>query len=187
MEPKLRRTAALALAALLGGCVTVRPVVLDRKTELENQILGTFGRLERELILASSVRGSAAAAQLSPLQREALEAMLNREFNRDDVDALKAKQVLGEGNDGLLKVLVAGGEPAEAQRVQRLVEQENKDRMVIMRRVIQVDRALGDKDLPLVRRIFARLMAQVAEPGQRVQQEGGAWDTVRKAPAQGGR
>lgn len=185
---ELRPTAALALAALLGGCVTVRPVVLDRKTELENQILGTFRRLDRELILASSVRGAAVAARLSPLQREALEAMLNREFNRDDIDALKDKQVVGEGSDGLLKVLVAGGEAAEAQRVLRLVEQENKDRMVIMRRVIQVDPTLRDKDLPLVRRIFARLMAQVATPGQRVQQEGGAWDTVRKAPgAQGER
>lgn len=186
IEP--RRAAGVALAVMLGGCVTVRPVVLDRKTELENQILGTFQRLERELILASSVRGAAPAPKLSPLQREALEAMLNREFNRDDVDQLKAKQVVGEGNDGLLRVLVAGGEPAEAKRVQQLVEQENQDRMVIMRRVIQLDRALTDKDLPLVRRIFSRLMAQVAEPGNRVQQESGAWGTVREKPSkEGGR
>ncbi len=38
------------------GCPVVKPVVLDRKTQLENQMLGTFQRLEENLILASSVR-----------------------------------------------------------------------------------------------------------------------------------
>ena len=49
------RVAALALLCTLGaGCVSLKPVVLDRKTQLENQILGAFQRLEDDLILASS-------------------------------------------------------------------------------------------------------------------------------------
>jgi len=66
--------AALVLLASAPGCVKLKPVVLNRKTQLENQILGAFQRLEQDLVLASSVRGAAASARLSPMQREALEA-----------------------------------------------------------------------------------------------------------------
>ncbi len=173
------------LVLLASGCI--RPVMVDQKTALERQILGNFQRLEEELILASSVRGSAAhqAAdqRLSPLQREALQATLSREFNRDDIEAFKDRQMLGEGKDGLLKVLPAA---AAAPQAQRLVEQENRDRMVIIRRVIQRDPKLTDKDLALVRRIFARLMAQTARRGQRVQLPDGRWHTVQSAGSKGG-
>lgn len=176
---KLFLTLTASIVITASGCPTVRPVILDRKTALENQILGTFQRLDSELILASSVRGDQATAKLSPLQREALQAMLNREFNRDDIDALKAKQIVGEANDGTLKLLTSATDAATEQ-ARALVEAENRDRMIIMRRVIQIERRLGDKDLTLVRRVFAGLMLRTAQPGHRVQLRSGAWDTVTK-------
>ena len=47
------------------------------------------------------------------------------------------------------------------QRVAALVQQENRDRMVIIRRVIQLDRQLSERDLPAVKRVFYRLTGGV--------------------------
>lgn len=166
------------LCALDAGCVSVKPVVLDHKTQLENQILGAFQRLEDDLILASSVRGERAEPKLTPLQREALEAMMLREFIRDDIEDLKTKQLVGEAQSGQLQVLAPPGEAEEAKRVKELVEQENSCRKIIVQRVVSSSRELSDRDLPLVRQLFYRLNLQTARPGDRVQQENGAWTTV---------
>jgi len=177
---------AAALAAAAAGCVSLKPVTLERKTLLENQVLGTFERLEQEMILASSVRGERPAPALSPLEREAVEAMMSRAFNADDVDALKAEQVVGEANTGMLMILTPPKEPEPAQRAAALVQQENRDRMVIIRRVIQLDRQLSDKNLPEVQRIFYRLNLQTARAGEKVQREAGDWEVVRTGAGGGG-
>lgn len=178
----LRPLLAVALVAAAGfGCVSLKPVVLDRKTQLENQILGSFQRLEKDLILTSSVRGEQPAPKLSPLQREAVEAMMSRAFYEDDIDELKQQQIVGEGKDGLLKILQAPDKPELAKRVKQLVEEENRNRTVIFRRVIQINRDLSDRDLPLVRRVFYRLSRQTAKPGEKVQREAGDWEEIRRA------
>jgi hypothetical protein len=164
--------------------VTVKPVVVDRKTQLENQILGTFQRLEDDLILASSVRGERREPRFGSLEREAVDAMMTREFQRDDVDALKAKQVLGEALTGLLVLLAPPAEAAEAKRAKELVAEENRCRQVLLRRVIALGPNLSDKDLPELQRILYRINAQTARPGDRLQGEDGAWRTVT---AQAGR
>jgi uncharacterized protein YdbL (DUF1318 family) len=177
LQPRAVLAGLLAMSAL-GACVTVKPVILDRKTQLENQILGTFQRLEDELILASSVRGERAVPALSPLQREALEAMLLREFIRDDIEELKSKQIVGEATTGMLVVLTLPSDAEQAKRAQDLLAQENGARQIILQRVISSSRELGDKDRPLVQRLFYRLNVQTARNGDRVQQENGAWMTV---------
>ena len=170
----------LALVVVV-GCVSVKPVVLDRKTQLENQILGTFKRLEGELILASSVRGAGQTAKkLSPLEREALEAMMTREFNRDDIEELKTRSVVGEGRDGLLATRDMPAEAMEAARVKKLVQEENNARLVLMRRVIQQSPDLSAKDLPELRRIFHRLNVQTARKGDWIQRSDGAWEQAAK-------
>jgi hypothetical protein len=173
--------AAFLLAAAGAGCVSLKPVVLARKTQLENQVLGSFQRLERDMILASSVRGERPAPKLTPLQREAVEAMMSRAFNKDDIDALKQEQVVGEAKTGKLQILAPPKEPALAKRVTRLVEQENRDREVIIRRVVQTNAKLSDRDLPAVWRIFYRLNLQTAQPGDKVQREAGNWEVRRRA------
>ena len=173
----------LAIAPLLlGACVTVKPVMLDRKTQLENQVLGAFQRLEQDLVLASSVRGTAGqgAAALSPLQREAAEAMMVREYHRDDLEELKATQAVGEGNDGTLVLLSPPEDEGEASKARRLMKQENGAREVIISRVIQLNADLTDRDRPLVNRIFQRLNREAARPGELVQRDDGKWTEVKK-------
>ncbi len=181
--PWARIAWAASLSLLITGCISAKIVKLDRKTQLENQILGTFQRLEEDLILASSVRGDRAETKLSPLQQEAVAAMMSREFFRDDIEDLKGKQVLGEGNSGRLQILITAGEPEELKRVERLVTEENKSREIILSRVIQLNRELSDKDLPRLWSIFHRLNAGTAQSGHKVQLENGNWQVVRKSQA----
>jgi hypothetical protein len=130
------------------------------------------------MILASSVRGERPEPKLTPLQREAVEAMMSRAFNKDDIDTLKQEQVVGEAKTGKLELLAPPEKPALAKRVTRLAEQENRDREVIIRRVVQQSPGLSDKDLPAVWRVFYRLNLQTAQPGDKVQREAGNWEVV---------
>jgi hypothetical protein len=179
----------VAVALSLGGasCLTVKPVVPDVKTQLENQILGTFQRLDDDLLLSSSVRGAGTPKTLTPHEREVVEALMARAFNKDDLDELKQRQVVGEARTGLLELLAPPEAEAEASRAKRLVEEENRSRTVIMSRVVQLGQGLGDKDLPLVRRIFYRLNVGTALPGDKIQLEDGRWQVVTTVAAPGGR
>ncbi len=103
--------------------------------------------------------------------------MMSREFNRDDVDELKRQQVAGEGTTDYSWCSRRRPTCSTGPR-EELVERENADRTLIMRRAIQLDRELTDRDLPLLRRIFHRLNVQAAPPGARVQRDDGRWHTV---------
>ena len=156
---------------------------MDRKTQLENQILGSFPRLEPELLLASSVRGGLRGGQAA--EREALvQALMDREFNRDDIDELKREQVLGEGRDGLLVELKAPADPERARLARDLLREENRDRMLVMRHVIASNPRLGERDLAVVQRAFHRLNAGAARPGDLVQEADGRWRVTPARQAQ---
>ena len=172
------RTSLLFLLLVPFSCVTVKPVVVDRKTQLENQIIGHFERLEEEMVLVSSVRGRVQTSKLPPLQREALDAMLNREFNRDDIEQAKDDLLLGEGNDGRLKLRKAPEDPARARMLERLLAEENRDRATIVRRVLQVEGGLSSRDRPRVWRALAQLQLRAAAPGHWVQREDGSWAQI---------
>jgi hypothetical protein len=163
----------------LAACISLRPVVLDQKTQLENQILGTFQRLEDDLILASSVRGDEPQNTLSPLQREAVEAMMTREFIRDEIEEWKEKQAIGEANTGYLEALSLPAEEEQAKRLKTLVDEENRNRKIILERVIDLNKDLSRQDLPMVQRLFYRLNVQTARSGDKVQLESGNWSVFQ--------
>ena len=43
------RVALMSFVLPLAGCITVRPVMVDRKTSLENDILGGFERIQARI------------------------------------------------------------------------------------------------------------------------------------------
>ncbi|MBK8480926.1 MAG: hypothetical protein IPL40_07090 [Proteobacteria bacterium] len=163
--------------------------MLDRHTQLENQLIGQLWPLEERLILASSVRSAqatgqdAGAATLAPDERQARAAALRRAFNADDLELLKQQQVIGEGRDAELKLLLPPRGAAEAQRVGALIAEENADRLVLLRRAVQLSPELGLAGLAVAREIFHRLVLQVARPGERVEGVGRGWATVPAQPA----
>ncbi|MCK5796733.1 MAG: DUF1318 domain-containing protein [Deltaproteobacteria bacterium] len=178
----------LAVAVGMAGCLSVKPLVLDRQMEIEKQLLGRLSRLEAEVILASSVRGApkerkgegkvSAMPTVSPLRRELLRVQRDRAFRADDIDDIEDRGVAGEAKTGLLEIVAPPTEARARQRVEALVRVENADRERLFRAVIAIDVTLSSRDLPLLRRIFAKLRRSTARPGQKVQGDDGRWITV---------
>lgn len=147
-----------ALALQTSACINIRPVVVSPKTQLENDIIGTFERLRSELTLASTA-SQPATRKLSPAEQRVLQALLDRQYNAAEVDALKDKKVLVEQRTGLLQL---DAQAAQQQGVttsdaQRLLTRENAARQVIMNGLIELSPTLGKKDLPQVQAFFYRL------------------------------
>ncbi|RJO67670.1 MAG: DUF1318 domain-containing protein [Myxococcales bacterium] len=188
-HPTAPRLVRLALLLMLFGfaaaCVSVKVMSVDEKTQLENQVLGSIGELQRDLVMAGSVRGEGLQDKtIPPAQREALMAMMNRQFNADDVEEMKARGAAGEGKNGLLKFFETDRtrtDPAYRDFAQKLVEQENRDRDIIMKRVIATNPKLTMKDYPQVQSIMHKLNVQTSAPGTKIEDEGGAWTTKSEA------
>ena len=101
------------LALFLEGCggklVDVNVTIVDQKTALENQILGSYEELGNDVLLLASLRSVDEEGKLKPATEipkgklRALRAMQRQEFNRDDIQGFKQTLCAGEGNDGYLK------------------------------------------------------------------------------------
>lgn len=157
--------------------------VNSQRTSLENQVLGSYKEIEDDLVLVSSVRagGAKATAQLSPDKKRAVDARMNQDFNRDDIDELKDKGVLGEANDGRVAFLPSGLQSGKAtgkdlSLARQLLDEENRDRAEIWKRIIAANENLSEKDLPEVRKTYAKLQQDSAAPGHYVQTPSGSWE-----------
>lgn len=157
-----------AVVAATTGCITVRPVMVDRKTTLENDILGGFERLNRDLPL---LEAPDPPQQPGPARRRVLQALLDQQLAAPDVAHLKEQQVVGEGRDGLLALRTQPAEPT----VQATVERENRRRTAIYRGLTTVTAELKDSDLPAVRRFFRRKYVDECAPGDPIQDDSGKW------------
>lgn len=176
----IRRIACfVAVAALVASCVSIRPRVVSRKTEVEEQIVGGFEKLQRDLVLASSVRGAAAkGGELSPAHREALMAVMNRQFRRDDIEELKQRRIAGEALAGTLEFFATPdtkSDQALNKRARQLVTAENADREIIMQRVIDLHASLDESDLPAVRKMMAEINQAESRPGTLIQDPELGW------------
>ncbi|MBF0620490.1 MAG: DUF1318 domain-containing protein [Magnetococcales bacterium] len=179
-----RGCVVLAGVILLAGCggPLVEVSVVDERTAIENQILGTYAELNQEMLLVASVRSIDSSGKLVEGQAlpdgklKVVRALQRSSFNRDDIVGFKKQAILGENNQGGLSIL----KPEALEDDQRpfltaLIEQENADRLVLMHRVIATDEKLTEADLDKVQKIFAAMNRDKALPGQMVQDENGRW------------
>lgn len=166
------------------GLVDVNVQVVDEKTLLERQILGQYQGLEKDLVLAASVRSVDTEGRLKPLpdyppgQRKALEALRVREFYRDDVDALKKDGVVGEGKDGLLVVRDAEAaklDPKKKELLETVLKAENGARRALVDRILETNETLTSNDRGKVEKVFAQMNRDGAKDGEWVQADDGSW------------
>ena len=173
-------------ALILSACVSAKINVVDERTALENQILGSYEDLDRDLQMVASVRAVDTEGQSKPVpnfhqvRQQAIEARQTQQFNRDDVDELKGAGCLGEGADGLLKARDCpdGAKPDVAQRVERMLKSENACRQVLLDFVVTTSPDLTRTDQPQVQKAYARMNREAAAPGHWIQQDDGKW--IRK-------
>ncbi len=182
------------LLILASGCTLaqVDVEVVSERTALENQVLGTYHSLDNEMLLAASVRGVDPEGNIrtppprSPEAQDAVTALQVQSFHRDDLAAFKRLGWIGEGRDGLLASFAMDREnPPEdlkefagrytEDEFKSVISQVNAAREVIMRRVVELNENLSEKDLPEIRRIFGKLNIDNALPGEKIQLEDGSW------------
>lgn len=192
-ETFMRTWIALMLTALCGCTLAdVKVDVVSERTTLENQVLGTYNALDREMLLVASVRGVDARGEIreaprhSQEHRDAVAAMQVLAFHADDLQAFKRLGWVGENNEGLLTPfgmetkmpppdLAEFAQRYTGEEFEAVVAQSNEAREVVMRRVIETNENLTQDQLPDVRRIFGRLNAENALPGEKIQGPGGEW------------
>jgi hypothetical protein len=172
------------------GCaeklVDVNVTIVDQKTALENQILGSYEELGNEVLLLASVRSVDEEGKLKPVievpkgKRKALRAMQRQEFNRDDIQGFKNISCAGEGNDGLLKYFENERTLKDSDYkkfVVAILQEENDDRMTILQRIVATNENFLEKDLPKVQKISASLNRDNAQAGEKIQSDDGVWST----------
>lgn len=182
------------MLGILAGCTLAKVdvEVLSERTALENQILGTYNSLDREMLMVASVRGVDTQGKIkkppvrSREKQDAIAAIQLLDFHSDDIANFKKLGWVGENNRGLLELFDMDQKQVPAalqefadnfspEELESIVRQVNQARQVIMQRVIDMNENLREDDLPKVERIFAGLNAEKADSGDRIQDEQGAW------------
>lgn len=191
-----KRQGVVMLALLaLNGCTLAKVDVnvVSERTSLENQVLGTYNSLSEDLLLVASVRGVSPTGKIeapprhTPEQQDATRALETISFHADDVESFKRLGWVGENRDGLLtpfsrevpkqlspelKSFATLYSEAEFRQV---IDEVNQSREVLMQRVVQTNENFTAKDLPAIRKVFARLNRQNSAPGTKVQADDGTW------------
>lgn len=185
----------LAGLLLLGGCTLAKVDVnvVSERTSLENQVLGTYNSLSEELLLVASVRGVSptgkieAKPQRSPEQQDATRALETISFHADDLESFKRLGWAGENREGLITPfpreipkllppdLKAFATLYNEGEFRQVIDEVNQSREVLMLRVVQTNENFTAKDLPAIRRVFAKINRQKSAPGTRVQADDGTW------------
>lgn len=174
----------MLLITACGELPQINVKIIDQKTALENQVLGSFEELGQDLTLVESVRSIDEEGkvheqpEMSDRKKQALLAMQNRAYNQDDIDRFKSLGCVGERNDGFLEILDckdAKEDPSLLSLIQEIVQEEKQDREVIIHRIIEMNENLTEKDLSKVQQIFALQQIEKAKPGEFIQSENGTW------------
>lgn len=184
----LSRTGLILLLFLSQGCfeklVGVNIKVVDQKTALENQVLGSFQEIDNDTLLLASVRsvdeeGKLKAVDAVPKsKRKSILARQRMDFNKDDVESFKVEGCAGENNQGFLDFFETEKtqkDPSYKKFVQAIIQEENDDRRAILERVLSTNEAFQEGDLGKVQTIYAGLNRDNAKKGERIQLPDGKW------------
>jgi hypothetical protein len=178
----------ILLFSACGKFVDVNVTVIDQKTALENQILGSYEELGNEMVLLASVRSVDENGKLKqviktpPAKLKAIRAMQRMEFNRDDIQKFKEMGIAGEKNDGFLRFFETEKTQKDIQLKafsQTIINEENEDRETVLNRVIATNIRFSPKDLPKVKKVYANLNRDNAITGEKIQLEDGTWTIKR--------
>lgn len=178
----------LLVVCCLSGCQALAKVdinIVGTRSALENQVLGTYQELNEDVMLLASVRAidpSGKLVEQPPLsdnKRTALAALQSRAFNKDDIEQFKQAGWAGENREGLLTYFpdqTLQSDTRQAEFVQEVIEEENRDRLTLMHRIIATSEQFTERDLPQVQKIFAALNRDNAKAGERMQLDDGLWE-----------
>ena len=197
----MKHTLIFLLLTTLAGCTLadVNVEMLSERTALENQVLGSYNSLDSQMLLAASVRGVDTSGNITRPPRHSREykdtisTMQVLDFHADDLDMFKRLGWVGENNQGLVEPFTMDDSnipenlKESAARYSKgefdfVISTINESREQIMRRVIYMNENLTESDLFEIRHIFAKINAENAAPGDKIQSLDGNWQIKRKTP-----
>jgi uncharacterized protein YdbL (DUF1318 family) len=166
---------------LIGKCSVQAPEVrvTGGKTALEREVVGTYHRLEEDTWMIASTRFKRDdEVKISPEKRRVLDALQQQKFNKDDIDEFKIKEFVGESNEGFL--VIRDSEQLKndlevMKLVKEIVEEENRDRNIIIARVIELNDTLKKAEKKEVYAIFARMHQENSPESTWIQESDGTW------------
>jgi hypothetical protein len=183
----MKKLVYFVMIGLLVGCspkVGVKVTVVDTKTQLENQITGTYSALEEQAWMVASVRGEEGNKELmkySVSERQVFQAMNSRKYYADDIADFMAAGCLGEGNEGMVVGRSEGctrDSKADTKLISELKDKENEARRTIMGGIVSKNLNLDGDDMPSVREAFAKKRREEAKAGWWVESAEGNWSKL---------
>jgi len=154
--------------------------VTGEKTSLEKEVVGTYQEMEEDTWMIASTRAVSGEGELkiSPEKRKVLEALQEQKFNKDDIDEFKRSGMVGENREGFLEIRTSKEleeDPEKIKLIQEIVQEENKNREVIMERVIELNSSLKNANREEIYSIFAKVNQDNSPSGSWIQQADGSW------------
>lgn len=179
------RAGSFVVACCLCACsISIKGIeVPTAKTDLEKQVLGEYRSVDNELILMSTVRDRKsqffANVDLTELAKQ------NQKFNQDDLEELKNLQILGEGNDGKIKLV-----PTEVSKIAKpkakiirlariILDEENADRMLLWQHTLTKSEA--SLTLLQVQKTYRDVKRKQSTVGQWYQDDNGNWNRKKSS------
>lgn len=170
----------------LQGCgplLNLNIKVIGEQTSLENQVLGNYAELGNELQSYGSVRGVDPSGALAPpketttSQQQVFAALQNRRYNNDDLMLLLRTGVVGEAATGFLDQRKTNleGLPFGQEQVTQLIEEENRDRTVLLERLQTTVFTEAENQQQEIIWVFATINQNAAPTGSAIQARTGEW------------
>jgi len=150
------------------------------RTALENQIIGSYKSIEDDVWMVASVRTETPpdTINLTEQKRKILEAFQRQRFNADDISDFKRDGIVGENNAGLLEIRSNQKYETDSDYrnlVDKIMNEENEDRLLIMQRIIELHPEIDPNDRPKVGQVYARLKQEASPDGTWIQNSDGEW------------
>ena len=103
------------------------------------------------------------------------EAQARRRKRISDIQGYKDKKILGESKEGLLGIRSTEGlDGKQASLLQKMVKEENSDRMIIYREIVQIN-SMPLAEIKKVQAGAAKANRKLAKDGEWIQNDDGTW------------
>jgi len=172
---------SLILTLTISSCTVNIPdiKITGEKTALENQILGEYNKVKEDAWMTASERGIG-RVEIPKDKKEIIEAVRNREFNKDDVDEFKIDGLFGEKPDGLIGLVdnseVLKMKDSDKRLLDKVLSEENRDRQIIIRRITEINTDFQAAGQGEVEKAFFEMNLEESPQGTHYLNPKGKWE-----------
>ncbi|HOK40642.1 MAG TPA: DUF1318 domain-containing protein [bacterium] len=158
--------------------------IVEERTALEKQILGEFTTISKDVYLLASVRAIDEEGKLKKTEeipeekKKVIRALQRMAFNADDIKYYKKLGIIGENNNGKIEIFSEKIKELEEKKqiyLKELVKEENEDREILFKRILETNINLKAEDMKKVAEIYGSMKRDLAEKGEFIQLPDGKW------------